>query len=143
MNGDAILVELDSMTRAHDPTGAGRRTRVAGSVVELRLGSAAGFDEGVGSEPVLRYVKSSLPAYGRCHLAWLRALTESWEIHLAVDSDVQGSRAEVAARFTESVAEFDGASPFWEEKAFEIEDLGVPTSAIHEWLVGRAGLPIA
>ncbi|KAA5837085.1 hypothetical protein F1721_04490 [Saccharopolyspora hirsuta] len=74
-------------------------------------------------------------------LAWVPQVR--MEIHLAADSDPQASQTEVAVRFTESVATLDGASPFWEEKAFEVEDLGVPTSATHEWLVGRAGLPLA
>lgn len=143
MNGDAMLVELESETRAHDPAGAACRTHAAGNVVELSLGTTAGCDEGVGSEPVLRYVNSSLPVYARCHLAWLRALTESWEVHIAAVPDPQASREEIAARFALSVAELDGASPFWEDMAFQIEELGVPASATHEWLVGRAGLPLA
>ncbi|MDT0268734.1 hypothetical protein RM844_20825 [Streptomyces sp. DSM 44915] len=140
-SGDAVLVEVESTTRAH--TDPGRRAHVAKSIVELSLGSAGDFADGVGTEPLLRSVNSSLSAYARCHLAWLRALTESWEVNLALVPDPQAVWQEIATRFAASVAELDGASLFWEERAFEIEDLGVPTSATHEWVVGRSGLPLA
>lgn len=121
VHGDAILVELDNVAEPRDRI-------VSGNVVEVDL-----------RDPALpRYVNSSLPAYARCHLAWFRALTASWETHLAVTST---SNAEIAERFAARVAEIDGGSPFWADRAFEIEDLGPNTSATHEWLVGRAGLP--
>lgn len=131
MNGEDVLIELESASES----------RLARSVVELSFGSAADPGESIAGGAVLRTVNSSLAAFARCHLAWLRALTESWEIHLTEDPDPQRSSEQVAACFLDSVAAVDGSSPFWEDMAFQIEDLGVPTAATHEWLVGREGLP--
>ncbi|MEL7975834.1 hypothetical protein AAG589_08200 [Isoptericola sp. F-RaC21] len=70
-------------------------------------------------------------------------MTESWETHLAPWPDPQAAREGVAARFAATVDDLDAASPFWDDLAFQIEELGVPTSATYEQLVGREGLPLA
>lgn len=132
VNGGDMLIELESASESCP----------ARSVVELSFEPAADFGVSIGGGAILRTVNSSLTAFARCHLAWLRALAESWEIHLTEDPDPQRSSEKVAARFLDSVAAVDGPSPFWEDMAFQIEDLGVPTAAIHESLVGRDGLPV-
>ncbi|WP_175477242.1 SUKH-4 family immunity protein [Ruania alba] len=131
VNDEDVLVELESASESC----------LVRSVVELSFGPAADSGESIRGGAILRTVNSSLAAFARCHLAWLRALAESWEIHLTKGPDPQRSSEQVAARFLDSVAAVDGSSPFWEDMAFQIEDLGVPTTAIHEWLVGRDGLP--
>lgn len=127
--GDTMIIELTAV--ADDIADTGDFAPL--NVIELDIGD---------DTAPLRYVNSSTTAFSRCHLAWIRALVDGWDARLVPAAD-RPAGADIAARFIAETIGIDGPSAFWEDRAFEIEDLGVSTSATHEWLVGRDGLPDA
>lgn len=139
--GDSILVEIHTIT---DPTAladddAPRLT--PGAIIELDLSRPHNADFAGGPEPLATFANTSLELFARSHLAWIRTITHSWEQGIIDMSAVFDNNERLAAEFVDHITALDTTSPFWELQAYHLEDLGIPTMAIFEFLGGRKILP--
>ena len=78
-------------------------------------------------EPIIGYVNSNLTAFALCHLAWQQTVLASWErgVTTYAANSPAASMTDIADSFTARVTAIDGPSPYWEDKAFALDDMGI------------------
>ncbi len=118
-DGEELFIEIDEVyTSSQLPDRA-----APGTIVGLDISAEDIPEFAGGPESIWRFVNSSLRTFARSHLAWQQAVLSSWDLALAddVDSDAEA----IANAFVAQITAWDGHSPYWEDKAFQLADLGI------------------
>ncbi len=139
-SGEGLLVEVTRVGDAHTLAGDDAPRVEAGAVVTLDLGRLRpGLPPG--PDRLAQFTNSSLTLFARCELAWIRAALCTWEAHLIDPASAAEDSERIAAEFLAQVAALDVPSAYWAEMADGLAEFGIPTSAMFEFLGGRAILP--